>query len=108
MMAEPHPKEMIRKIREEVLCGKSKHRVAKELGIGITTVYSHTMDIPSRNCKRLSKEYIQKIREEVIQGKSKYQIAKEMGLDFGVVYYNTKDLPNHIYREEGIHNGYFS
>lgn len=101
-MAEPHPKETIRKIREEVLCGKSKHRVAKELGIGITTVYRHAMDIPSHNYKRLSKEYIQKIREEVLRGKSKYQIAKDMGLGFGIVYYNTKDLPNHIYREEGI------
>ena len=67
-MAEPHPKKIIRKIREEVLCGKSKHRVAKELGIGITAVYRPTMDIPSRNCKRLSKEIISKIREEVLGG----------------------------------------
>ena len=101
-MAEPLPREIIRKVRELVLCGKSKHSVAKELGIGITTVYRHTIDITRSKHQRIGKETIQKICEEVLNGKSKYQIAKEMGLRFGVVYYHTMDLPNHVYREEGI------
>ena len=102
-MVVPLIKEMIRKLREEVLKGKSKYSVAKELGIGSTTVYRHAMDIPSlEQNKPLSQEKIQKIREEVLRGKSKYQIAKELGLNFGRVYYHTFDLPNHVYREEGI------
>jgi len=101
-MAEPLPEEIIHKARELVLCGKSKNSVAKELGIGTTTVYRHTSDIPGYKHQRVSKETIQKIREEVLTGKSKYQIAKDMNLRFGVVYYHTQDLPNHIYREEGV------
>lgn len=101
-MAEPLPPEIIRKARELVLCGKSKHSVAKQLGIGRTTVYKHTTDISGQKHHRVSKETIQKIREGVLQGKSKYQTAKDMGLRFGVVYYHTMDLPNHVYREEGI------
>lgn len=102
-MAKPLPQETIQKVREEVLCGKSKHRVAQELGIGKTTVYTHTVDIPSDNRgKPLSKEIIERIREEVLKGKSKYQIAKEMGLSFTVVYCYTKDLPNKIYKTAGI------
>ena len=102
-MAVPLPKEMVRKLREEVFKGKSKYSVAKELGIGSTTVYRHTMDIPSlEQSKPLAQETIQKIRKKVLRGKSKYQIAKELGLNFGRVYYHTLDLPNHVYREEGI------
>jgi hypothetical protein len=102
MMAEPLPKEIIQKARELVLCGNSKYSVAKELGIGITTIYKHTMDLPSNKHNRLDRKTIQKIREEVLQGKSKYQIAKDMDLRFGVVYYHTQDLPHHMYREEGV------
>ena len=103
MMARPLPDSIIRKIRELVLCGKTKHSVAKELGIGVSTVYKYTKDIPSTgNDRQFSEELIQQIREEVLNGKSKYQIAKDRGLRFGVVYYHTQDLPNHVYREEGI------
>ena len=102
-MTKSYSKQLIQKIREEVLKGKSKHRVAKDLGVGKTTVYTHTIDIPSGNRgKPLSKDTISKIREEVIKGKSKYQIAKEMELSFSVVYHHTRDLPNKIYREAGI------
>jgi hypothetical protein len=101
-MAEPLPKEIIQKARELVLCGISKYSVAKELGIGRTTMYRHTKDIPGNKHQRIGKETIQKLREEVLKGKSKYHIAKDMRLRFGVVYYHTRDLPNHVYREEGI------
>jgi len=42
----PYPKEIIQKIREEVLKGKTKYRVAKEMGIHELVVYSHTSDLP--------------------------------------------------------------
>jgi len=103
LMTKPLPQETIQKVREEVLAGKTKYRVAEELGIGKTTVYAHTVDIPGDNRgKPLSKEIIERIREEVLKGKSKYQIAKEMGLSFTVVNCHTKDLPNKIYKTAGI------
>ncbi len=46
-MAELLPREIIRKARELVICGKSKYNVAKKLGISASTVYKHTNDIPS-------------------------------------------------------------
>jgi len=103
MMSIPLSKEIIRKAREMVLCGQSKHSVAKELGIGITTIYKYTKDIQSGKCSRkLTEKTIQQIREEVIKGRSKYQIAKEMKVGFQLIYYYTKDLPNHQYPERGI------
>ncbi len=102
-MSRPLKREIISQIRELVLCGKTKHNVAKELGIGVSTVYKYTKDIPSiGNDRHFSDNLIQQIREEVLMGKSKYKIAKEHGLKFGAVYYYTKDLPNQIYREEGL------
>ena len=96
-------KDTIQKIREEVFAGKNKFRVTRELGIGKTTVYTHTIDIPSGNRgKPLSKETLDKIREEIIQGKSKYQIAKEMNLSPDTVYKHTKDLPNKYKRQPYI------
>ena len=102
-MSRPLPKEIIRKARELILCGKSKQCVAKELGIGFSTVYKYTKDIPNaRRDGQFSRELIQQIREEVLAGRSKYQIAKDRGLKFGAVYYYTQDLPNQVYREEGL------
>ena len=102
-MAEKLSEEIIQKIHKLVLCGKSKYSIAKQMGVGISTVYKHTKDIPSGKWHRkFSKEIIQQIRLEVINGKSKYQIAKEMKLQFQLVYYYTKDLPNHQYPERGI------
>ena len=43
----PYPKEVIQKIREEVLSGKTKYRVAKEMGIDESVVRRHTRDLPS-------------------------------------------------------------
>ena len=42
-------KRLIEKIRGEVLSGKSKYSVAKELGLSDSIVYYHTRDIPSRS-----------------------------------------------------------
>jgi hypothetical protein len=43
----PLPKDVIQKMREEVLKGKTKYRVSKEMGLNECIVYSHTSDLPS-------------------------------------------------------------
>ncbi len=58
-MTKPLSKETIQEIRDEVLKGKSKYRVAKEMGLTEFVVYSHTTDLPSIN-----------LREPCIKGKS--------------------------------------
>ncbi len=58
-MTKPLSKETIQKIREEILKGKSKYRVAKEFGLSEFIIYSHTADLPSIN-----------LREPCIKGKS--------------------------------------
>jgi hypothetical protein len=45
----PLSKELIQRIREEVLKGKTKYHVAKEMGINESVVRSHTRDLPSLN-----------------------------------------------------------
>lgn len=47
MMAEPYPKEFIQKIRREVINGKSKYWVAKEMNLDYSLVFRHTSDLPS-------------------------------------------------------------
>ena len=103
MMSKKLSKEKLQRIREEIKNGKSKYKVAQEMGIGKTTVYTYTIDIPGDNRgKPLSKEIIGRIREQVLKGKSKYKIAKDMNLSFTTVYSYTKDLPNKIYKTAGI------
>ncbi len=102
-MTKHFSKEMISKIREEVLKGKSKPSVARELGISDSAVYEHTKDIPSSSWgKPISRDLIQKIREEILKGKSKYSVAKEFKLIPETVYKYTKDLPNKYKREPYI------
>lgn len=69
------PKEIIQKIREEVLKGKSKYRVAKEMGLTEFVVYSHTSDLPSIN-----------LREPCINGKS-FELLKQL-MEDGYVHSN--------------------
>ncbi len=44
----PISKELIQQIREEVLKGKSKYQVAREMNLHPTTVYEHTKDLPNK------------------------------------------------------------
>ena len=68
----PYPKEFINYIRQQVKAGVPKYKVARELGISDTTVYVHTIDLPSRSqLRELSQETIAKVREEILKGKSK-------------------------------------
>jgi hypothetical protein len=53
-MAKALPQHIVQKIRMEVLSGKSKYRVSRELDVSEYTVYSHTSDIPSINRKEPS------------------------------------------------------
>ncbi len=69
------PKETIQKLREEVLKGKSKYKVAKEMGLSEFVVYSHTSDLPSIN-----------LREPCIRGKS-LEILQQL-LQEGYVHSN--------------------
>lgn len=44
----PISRELIQQMREEVLKGKSKYRVAKEIHLNPTTVYEYTKDLPNK------------------------------------------------------------
>lgn len=74
-MSKPLSKEIIQKIREEVLKGKSKYRVAKDMNLSEFIVYSHTSDLPSIN-----------LREPCIRGKS-LEILQQL-LQEGYVHSN--------------------
>ena len=71
----PLPKELIQRMREEVLKGKTKYQVAKELGLQDCIVYSHTIDLPSV-----------RLGEPCIKGKS-LDILRQL-LDVGYVTSN--------------------
>ncbi|UCD14439.1 MAG: hypothetical protein JSW60_03220 [Thermoplasmatales archaeon] len=74
-MAKSLPKEIIQQIREEVLKGKSKYRVAKEMKLLESVVYRHTADLPSI-----------KLGEPCIKGKS-LEILQQL-LEEGYVHSN--------------------
>ena len=48
-MSSRYSKKLIKKIRNEVLSGKTKYQVAKEMGLSDKVVYYHTRDLPSKN-----------------------------------------------------------
>jgi hypothetical protein len=69
----PISKEIIQQIREEVLKGKSKFQVSREMNLHPTTVYKHTKDLPSKIN-----------REPYISGKP-LQLLKQL-IEKGYVY----------------------
>ena len=66
-------KELIQKIRKEVLKGKSKYQVSKEMHLDRTTVYKHTKNLPNKYK-----------REPYINGKT-LELLREL-LEKGYVY----------------------
>jgi len=66
-------KELIQEIREEVLKGKSKHQVSREMNITDTVVYKYTKDLPNKYK-----------REPYISGKP-LELLKQL-LEKGYVY----------------------
>lgn len=72
------PKELIYEIREEVLKGKTKYRVAKEMGLNEFVVYSHTGDLPSM-----------KLGEPCIKGKA-FDLLRHL-LDVGYISSNNEN-----------------
>jgi hypothetical protein len=101
-MVRPISKEQQTKIRGEVKKGKSRYKIAAELGISYRTVYNYTDDFPKRKRRQLSAEAKEKIRKEVKAGDSKYQVAKDFNLSPTRVCKLTEDLPNHPRGNEGI------
>jgi len=77
-------------IREQVLSGKSKSQVARDLNLSFRTIWNHTQDIHTQ--KGIPKETKERIRKEVISGKSKYRVAMEYNISFTTIYGITKDL----------------
>ena len=51
-MSSKYSKKLITNIRKEVLSGKTKYQVAKEMGLSGKVVYYYTQDIPSKNTGR--------------------------------------------------------
>jgi hypothetical protein len=72
-MAKTLPKEVIQKIREDTIEGKSKYKIARDCGISANTVYNYTKDIPTPRRK-----------EPCIRGKA-LELLKEL-LRKGYVY----------------------
>jgi hypothetical protein len=73
MMRRPLTKDDIQRMREEVLKGKSKFQVAREMHLHPTTVYEHTKDLPNKYH-----------REPYISGKP-LELLKQL-LEKGYVY----------------------
>ena len=88
----PHPKEIIPTIREQVLNGKSKTQIARDMDIPYQTIWTFTKDIRIKTVKQ--KILRDKIREEVKNGKTKYQVAADHNLRKATVYMWTKDIPS--------------
>ncbi len=86
----PLSKDAVADLREQVLNGKSKSQMARELGITFRTVWNHTKDI--RTQKVIPQKLKDRIRAEVENGKSKYQVAKEYKISRTTVQRITKDL----------------
>lgn len=58
--------ETIQKIRQEVLSGKSRYKIASEMGLSPTVIYTYTKDIPNK-----------RQREPCIRGKA-LELLKEL------------------------------
>ena len=82
--------DLINRIRDEVLSGKPKTQVSRELNISYKLVKHLTKDIPRRNI--YTKEDIQKIRNMVIQLGSKAEAARKLGIPYCVVIKYTSDI----------------
>ena len=82
--------DLINRIREEILSGKPKTQVSRELKISYRLVKHFTKDIPRRNI--YTKEDIQKIRNMVTQLGSKAEAARRLGIPYCVVIKYTSDI----------------
>ncbi len=79
-----------RKIRTEVLKGKSKSQVAQEFHLSYKQVWKLTKGIKLK--RGLPQELRDKIRSEVLSGKSKRRVSIEFGVSEKTVQYYTSDL----------------
>lgn len=74
------PKELIEKAKYLVLSGKSKHAVAKELGVSYEWVKYRTKGVESR--KIIPKEVEDRAKQLVASGMQKKEVAKTQGLSY--------------------------
>jgi len=82
--------DLINRVREGVLSGKTKTQVSRELKISYRLVKHFTKDIPRRNV--YTKEDIQKIRNMVIQLGNKAEAARRLGIPYYTVLRYTSDI----------------
>lgn len=82
--------DLINRIRDEVLSGKTKIQVSRELKINYRLVKHFTKDIPRRNV--YTEEDIQKIRDMVTQLGSKAEAARRLGIPYYTVLRYTLDI----------------
>jgi len=94
-------KETWKKIREEILNGKSKLQVSKEYELTYKKVRECTKDIKSIK-GGISNNLRKKIREEVKNGKTKRQVAIQHGVTDKTVYYHTRDICSYPLRNMRI------
>jgi len=86
----PLSQEIITKIKKEVLSGKPRNQIAKELNLSYKQVWKQTRDSNSK--RGLPQETREKIRQEVLSGKSKRRVSIELGVSEKTVQYYTGDL----------------
>jgi hypothetical protein len=79
-----------RRVKTEVLGGKSRSQVAQEYNLSYKQVWKRTKDIKSK--RGLPQELRDKIRSEVLSGKSKRRVSIELGVSEKTVQYYTSDL----------------
>jgi len=82
--------DIINRIRDEVLSGKSKRQVSKEVGISYRIVKNITKDIRRRRC--YTSEDIKRIRELVRKTNNKAEVARRLGIPYDIVLKNTLDI----------------
>ena len=74
------PRELMEKAKSLVLSGKTKHQVAKELGVSYEWIKCHTKGIESR--KIISKEIEDEAKRLVASRMQKKDVAKTLGLSY--------------------------
>lgn len=84
-------KEKCKRIRGEILNGKSKLQASKEYDLPYKKVLKYTKDIKTKKLG-IPKDLIKIIRKEVKNGKTKRQVAIQYRVTDKTVYYHTRDI----------------
>ncbi|MBC7128208.1 MAG: hypothetical protein H5T45_00545 [Thermoplasmatales archaeon] len=82
--------DLINRIRDEVLSGKPKTQVSRELKISYRLVKHFTKDIPRRYI--YTKEKVEQIRKMVRELGCKAEVARRLGIPYCIVIKYTSDI----------------